>query len=97
MKPANLELNIEQLWLPDLPYNQRMQVAAALEQELIRLWREQGVPPGFVGESLALSATSVQVTAGLAPDAMGVQVAQSIYSSLAGHGEPAHGSGKSVA
>ncbi len=92
MKHANLELNIEQLSLPDLPYYQRMQVAAALEQELRRLWHEQGIPAGFVGDSLALSATNVEVTAGTAPELMGRQVAQSIYGQLTGNQQPVHGS-----
>lgn len=92
MKQANLELNIEQLSLPDLPYHQRMQVAAALEQELRRLWHEQGIPADFVGDSLALSATNVEVAAGTPPDRIGTQVAQSIYARLAGNQQPVHGS-----
>jgi len=90
MKPANLELNIEKLILPDLPPGQRLRVAAIIEQELTRLWTEQGLPPGIVGDSVALTATTVQVTAGMAPDAMGVQVAQSIYQNMAGNGQTAH-------
>ncbi len=90
MKPANLELNIEKLILPDLPPGQRLRVAAIIEQELTRLWTEQGLPPGIVGDSVALTATTVQVAAGMAPDAMGVQVAQSIYQNMAGNGQTAH-------
>jgi len=90
MKQANLELNIEKLILPDLPPGQRLRVAAIIEQELTRLWTEQGLPPGIVGDSVALTATTVQVAAGMAPDAMGVQVAQSIYQNMAGNGQTAH-------
>ena len=90
MKQANLELNIEKLILPDLPPGQRLRVAAIIEQELTRLWTEQGMPAGVVGDSLALTATTVQVAAGMAPDAMGVQVAQSIYQNMAGNGQTAH-------
>jgi hypothetical protein len=96
MKQTNLELNIEKLILPDLPPRQRARVAAAIEQELTRLWTEQGLPPGVTGDSLALNAASVQVAAGMTPDAMGVQVAQSIYHSLAGHGRPSNEPGKGV-
>jgi hypothetical protein len=84
---VNLELIIERLILPDLPLVHRERVAAAIEQELARLWAEQGPPPGVeAGEPLALSATSVQVAAGARPEAIGAQVAQSIYTSLAGGG-----------
>lgn len=84
MQHANLELNIEQLLLPDLPYGERIQVAAAIEQEIQRLWSEQGVPPGIVGNSLALSMARVQVDAGIPPAAMGAQIAQSLYGQLVG-------------
>ena len=83
----NLELSIEHLILPDLPLVHRERVAAALEQELARLWAEQGPPPGVeAGEPLALSASSVRVAASARPDEIGAQVAQSIYTSLAGGG-----------
>jgi hypothetical protein len=84
---ANLELSIDHLILPDLPLVHRERVAAALEQELARLWAEQGPPSGIeAGEPLALSASRVQVAAGAGPEAIGAQVAQSIYTSLAGGG-----------
>jgi hypothetical protein len=83
----NLELSIEHLILPDLPLVHRERVAAALEQELARLWAEQGPPPGLeAGEPLALSPSSVRVAASAQPEAIGAQVAQSIYSSLVGAG-----------
>ena len=86
----NLELSIEHLILPDLPLVFRERVAAALEQELARLWAEQGPPPGVeAGEPLALSASSVRVAASARPDEIGAQVAQSIYTSLVrGGGQP---------
>jgi hypothetical protein len=81
----NLELAIEKLILPHLPPLQRRQVAAAIEAELTRLWTEQGPPPGIeAGEPLALSASTVQVTAGARPDEIGAQVARSVYHSVAG-------------
>jgi hypothetical protein len=84
---VNLELIIERLILPDLPLVFRERVAAALEGELARLWAEQGPPTGVeAGEPLALSASTIQVAAGARPDEIGAQVAQSIYTSLAGGG-----------
>ena len=96
MKRANLELTIERLLLPDLPLDARARVVAAFERELTRLWSEWGAPPGFAGESLALSAAGVEVPAGTAPDDMGVQVAQSIYGRLAGDSQPLQGPGRST-
>jgi hypothetical protein len=82
---ANLELTIDHLILPDLPLVHRERVAAALEGELARLWAEQGPPSGMeAGEPLALSASTVLVAAGARPEAIGAQVAQSIYHGLAG-------------
>jgi hypothetical protein len=81
----NLELTIERLILPDLPPVHRERVAAAIEQELARLWAEQGSPPGLdAGAPITLHASSVQSAPGARPEAIGAQVAQSIYSSLAG-------------
>jgi hypothetical protein len=83
----NLELSIEHLILPDLPLVHRERVTAAMEQELARLWAGQGPPPGLeAGEPLALRASSVQVAADARPEAIGAQVAQSIYTGLAGGG-----------
>lgn len=84
MKQTNLELSIERLLLPDLSYRQRMEVAVALEQELTRLWRAKGAPSGFVGESLALGVTKIEVAAGASPAGIGIQVAQALYSEIAG-------------
>jgi hypothetical protein len=86
---ANLELSIDQLILPDLPLVHRERVAAAIEQELARLWAEQGSPPGLdAGAPITLNASSVQAAAGARPEAIGAQVARSIYSSLAGSEGP---------
>lgn len=88
MKQANLNLTIEQLLLPDLPYSQRVQVAAALEQAFQRLWLEQGVPAGFAGDALALSVAKIEVDAGAPPEVMGTQIAQALYGQLGGHSQP---------
>ena len=84
MKRANLELNIELLLLPDLSYGQRVQVVAALEREFSQLWNAEGVPADFVGESLAMGIARVEIAAGTPPEAMGVQVARSLYQQMAG-------------
>ena len=97
MRQAHLELAIDRLILPDLPPSQRERVAAAIEAELARLWAEQGMPPGVEDtSSLTLNATSVQVVAGARPEAIGAQVAQSVYSDLAGGEGPPGWTGRST-
>ncbi|HEX9372632.1 MAG TPA: hypothetical protein VF897_16595 [Roseiflexaceae bacterium] len=85
----NIELSIEKLILHDMPLAQRHQVAAAIEQELARLLAERGVPPDLAarGGSIPIDAARVEISAGLRPEAIGAQVAESIYGSLAG-GQP---------
>ena len=97
MRQAHLELAIERLVLPDLPPPHRGRVAAAIEAELARLWAEQGMPPGVeAGTPIALNARSVQVAGGGPPETIGAQVAQSIYTTLAGSEGPPRGTGRST-
>ena len=94
----NLELTIERLILPDLPPPYRGRVTAAIEEELARLWREQGPPPGVdAGASITLNTSCVQLVSDARPEAMGAQVARSIYSSLAGGEGPPGWTGGSTA
>lgn len=79
---ANIELQIEELILHDLPYDQRHRVAAAIEQALTRLLAERGLPPGFQGEMPPLHAAPVTVNPRLSAESIGRQVAQSVYAQL---------------
>jgi hypothetical protein len=88
MRRAHLELSIDELILPDLLPTQRERVVAAIEAELARLWAERGLPLGVrVASPLNLNAATVEAAAGARPEAIGVQVAQSIYTGLAGGSE----------
>jgi hypothetical protein len=84
MRQANLELALDHLQLPDLPPGQRMRLVEAIEQELGRLWAEQGVPAGVTGERFSLEGAQIEVPAGTPPQAIGVHVARAIYSGMAG-------------
>lgn len=95
MSQSNLELCIDQLILPDLTPRQRARVVAAVEQELSRLWQEQGKPSGFVGETLAVATTHVEVAAGASPERMGVEVARSLYGQWGNKGQLARNGGGS--
>ena len=89
MNQANLELHIEELILHDFPHEQQQVIATAIEQELTRLFGEQGVPPSLMqgGDIPQLGGGTFEATPGAAPDTIGVQVAQSIYSGLSSASE----------
>lgn len=77
----NLELHIEELILHGFPVGDRHLISAAMQQELSRLFVEQGIPRSFTQSSEVpqLNAGAIQLTPTLKPDAIGVQIAQSIY------------------
>lgn len=79
-----LELHIEKLILPDLTLTERRRLVSALEQELQRLLREEGVPPGLAQRqnTLPLDASQVTVAKDAKPDVIGRQTAQMIYTNL---------------
>jgi len=81
-RDANIELQIEELVLHDLPYDQRHRVAAAIEQALTRLLAEHGLPAGFQEGMPPLSAAPVGVNPRLSAESIGQQVAQSVYVQL---------------
>jgi hypothetical protein len=77
----NLELHIEELILQGFAVSDRHLISAALQQELSRLFTEQGVPRSFAqgGAVPQLNGGTIQITPAMKPDAIGVQIAQSIY------------------
>ena len=77
----NLELHIEELILHGFPVSDRHLISTAMQQELSRLFAEQGIPRSFTQSSEVpqLNAGTIQVTPTMKPDAIGVQIAQSIY------------------
>jgi hypothetical protein len=79
--PANIELNIDELVLHGFAPGDRYRIAAAVERELARLFAEHGVPPSLLtgGDLASLDGDAFQVVPGAKPDAIGSQVAQSVY------------------
>jgi hypothetical protein len=86
MKQPTIDLHIRELLLRNLPYGQRYQIAGAVEQALIRLLNERGLPPALArgGTIPHLGIDHLQITAGAQADVVGNQIAQAIYSSLTG-------------
>ncbi|HEY9662752.1 MAG TPA: hypothetical protein V6C65_30230, partial [Allocoleopsis sp.] len=82
--PIELDLHIEQLILHGFAPGDRQVIASALQQELTRLFHEQGIPPSMQrgGEIPQLEGGQFQVVAGTPPQAIGTQIAQSIYGGL---------------
>lgn len=84
MKQTKIDLRIEELILRDMPYAQRHSIAAAAEQELARLLTEQGLPPSLAqgGHIPQVDIGTIQLTADSRADAIGAQIAQSVYDNL---------------
>ncbi len=79
-----LALHIEKLVLPDLPLGARRNLVHALEQELLRLLRENGVPPELNEQAgmHTLEASQITIAKDAKPDVIGRELAQAIYTDL---------------
>lgn len=86
MTPSNIELHIEQLVLHGFPVGDRYRISATIQQELTRLFAEQGIPVSLVqgGTIDQLDGGSFDIAVGAKPEVVGIQIAQSIYGRLGG-------------
>ncbi|MGH9944725.1 MAG: hypothetical protein ACRD9R_20450 [Pyrinomonadaceae bacterium] len=86
MKPPKVELHIEELVLHGFAPGDGVDIGAAVERELARLFAEQGVPPSFMHglEATRVNAGGFNVAPGAQAEAIGAQVAQAIYGGLGG-------------
>lgn len=84
MKPANIELHIEELILHGFAPGDRHQIGEAVERELARLFAEQGVPASLFQEMeiAHLGGGAFEVARGSRTEAIGAQVAQAMYGRL---------------
>ncbi len=78
---ANIQLQIEELVLHGFAPGDRYRIGEAVERELARLFAEQGVPSSLLAslEVASLDGGAFQVAPGARADAIGAQVAQSVY------------------
>jgi hypothetical protein len=84
MKPAKIEVYIEELVLHGFTANDRYRIGDALQVELTRMFSEQGMPPGFARniETDRVDAGSFHVVTGAQPQTIGAHLAQSLYGRL---------------
>lgn len=84
MKRSVIDLHIGELILRNVPYAQRHLVAATVEQELIRLLTEQGLPPPLAqgGNIPHISIGNLHLAADAQANAIGLQIAHAVYGHL---------------
>ena len=82
--PPNIELHIEELVLHGFQPGDRQRIGLAVQQELTRLFTEQGLPPGLSsgGAVPSLDAGSFNHAPNAKPAAVGQQIANSVYTGL---------------
>ncbi len=79
-----IDLHIGELILRDVPYALRHRIAAAVEQELVRLLSAQNLPPVLTqgGHIPQIDISTLQLAPDAKPDAIGMHIAQSVYENL---------------
>jgi len=84
MKPANIELHIEELVLHGFEPGDRHRIGEAVQRELTRLFGELGAPARLFHdvESRRVDAGSFEVAREMRGETIGVQVAQAVYGGL---------------
>ena len=88
MRPARVEVHIEELVLHGFAPGQRYRIAEALERELTRLLAERGLSPGRPPVDGAF-----EVRAGARPEVVGRQVAAALQQAIGSASSPS-GQGK---
>ncbi len=84
---GSVKIHIEELVLQGFAPGDRHRIAAAVEQELVRLMSEGGLPR-LQGNPLTLGRIkggAFKVTAGAKPQAAGTEIAQAVFRSLRQH------------
>jgi hypothetical protein len=84
MRPANVELHIEELVLHGFAPGDRYRIGEAVERELQRLFAEQGAPPSLAqgGERDYVDGGAFEAPRDARAGAIGARVAQNLYGGL---------------
>jgi hypothetical protein len=88
VRPAGLELHIEELVVEGLGDVDGRRLAAVVRQELVRLVSERGVPPSWLaGGSLdRLDAGDLTLRSGMPVEVMAGKIARAVHGGLPGSG-----------
>ncbi len=96
MKPARIELTIDEIVLHGFAPHDRARIGRAVEAELSRLLAEAAAPGGALPRSLAANGAAraaaggdVHVAPAATPEMVGGQVAGAVYRALGGVGAKA--------
>lgn len=86
MRPQEIELQIDELVLDGIDIRDQHRLGPALQNELQRLFTEQGIPASMQqrGSVPRLDGGAVNVTANAGADVIGTQIAQRVYGGLKG-------------
>jgi hypothetical protein len=84
MRPANIELHIEELVLHGFAPGDRHLIGDAVERELKRLFAEQGAPASLaqIGARDYLDGGAFEAPRAARAGAIGAQIAQNLYGGL---------------
>ena len=77
----DVRVHIEELVLDGFAPRDRYRIGEAVERELARVLAERGVPPSLLADSAhaRLDGGAFALAPGLAPEAIGDRIAQSVY------------------
>lgn len=84
MKPANVEVRIDELVLHGFEPSGRERIGETVKHELTRLFTKQGAPPSLAHERRVarLDGGAFEARLGLRAEAIGVHVARALYEGL---------------
>jgi hypothetical protein len=84
MKPQRIEINIEKLVLEGFEHVDRYQIGEAVEQELVRLFTEQGIPTGLEkgGNIARLDGGKIEIEPSSKVSNIGISISKSVYGGL---------------
>jgi len=82
---SSIEIYIQELMLHGFAPYDRCRIGVAVEQELTRLFTEQGVPLSLIhgGEVARVDGGMLEMTSGSGAEQIGVRVAQAVFGALA--------------
>lgn len=82
--PGSLDLRIDEVVLHGFEPNDRVRICQAMQRELARLFREQGVPPSLMqGRAIErVDGGTLALAPGAKSSSIGSQIARAVYGGL---------------